>query len=260
MPWSWQKKLFVFAKKKGLIAFSSPFHIEAVNFLKKINCPIYKVASLENTYFPLIEKIVRTGKPIIISTGASTFNEINEAVNFLKKKKCKNYALLKCTSAYPSKVSDLNLSTIAELKKKFKCIVGFSDHSKDMDAAVVAVAMGAKIIEKHVKLNNKKKTIDGEFSLTPKKLKIYITKVKKAIDVMGKKNKYLTTSEKFARTRKRSIYSARDIRSNKKIKKNDICIIRPGYGMKSKFFNKVLGKYAKKNIKKGTPIKLDLLK
>ena len=254
------KKTFFNCKKNNLIPFSSPFHFEAVDFLEKINCPIYKVASLENTFFPLIKKIIKTKKPIIVSTGASTFDEIKEIISFLKKNKCKNYAILKCTSSYPSNLNDLNLKTIPELKKKFKCIVGFSDHTKGLDSAIVAVSLGAKIIEKHVKLNNSDKTVDSKFSITPVELKKYINKLKNAVDAMGSENIYLTESEKFARTRKRSIYLREDLEINQKLNKNNICIIRPGHGLPSKYYDEVIGKRIVKKLIKGTPLKWSLLK
>ena len=217
MKWEWQKKLFAYSKKKGLIPFSSPFHIEAVNFLETINCPMYKIASLENTYFQLIESVIKTKKPFIISTGATKLNEINQIVKFIKKRGCKNFALLKCTSSYPSKFKYLNLDTIPELIKKFDCVVGFSDHTIGTQAAEVAVSLGAKIIEKHVMLNKKEKSVDSGFSMTPSELKNYIDRIKNVIDIKGEKNIYLSKSEKYARTRKRSIYVSNQIEKNQRI-------------------------------------------
>ncbi len=255
MPWDWQKKLFVYARKKGLIPFSSPFHEEAVDFLESINCPMYKVASLENNFYPLIKKIILTKKPVIISTGASTFNEIEEIINFLKKNKCKNYFLLKCTSSYPAKYEDLNLSNIPKLIKKFKCEVGFSDHTSDDLSAQVAVSLGAKIIEKHVKLNKKIRTLDSKFSLTVDELDFYINKIRDVVSIKGNKNKFFAPSEKFARSRKRSIYISKNIKKGEKFTKKNIKIIRPGKGLHSKYFENVIGKTAKKNLVQGTPLK-----
>ena len=260
MPWDWQKKLFIYARKKGLIPFSSPFHEEAVDFLESIDCPIYKIASLENNFYPLIKKVISTKKPIIISTGASTFNEISEIIKFLKKNKCKNYSLLKCTSSYPAKYGDLNLDTIPKLIKKFKCNIGFSDHTEGILAAQVAVSLGAKIIEKHVKLDNKSKTLDSKFSLTVDELSNYIGKIRDIIDIKGNKNKFFTSSEKYARTRKRSIYVCKNIKKNEVLTKDNIKIIRPGKGLHSKYFEKILGKRSNQNLNEGTPFKNRYLK
>ena len=260
MQWEWQKKLFSYSKKKGLIPFSSPFHIEAVNFLEQINCPMYKIASLENTYFQLIKSVIKTKKPLIISTGATKLSEISEIIRFIKKNGCKNFALLKCTSVYPSKFDDLNLSTIPELKKKFKCIVGFSDHSLGTQAAEVATSLGAQIIEKHVMLNRKKNTVDSKFSITPSELKNYINRIKNVIDIQGNKNIFLTKSEKYARTRKRSIYICKKIEKNQQITMDNTKIVRPGNGLESKFYEKVLGKKVKKTLFAGTPLKLKFIK
>jgi pseudaminic acid synthase len=260
MPWSWQKKLFVYARKKGLIPFSSPFHEEAVDFLESIACPIYKIASLENNHYPLIRKIISTKKPIIISTGATSYNEICEIVNFLKKNNCKNYSLLKCTSVYPADYQDLNLNTIPQLIKKFKCNVGFSDHTKDDLAAQVAVSLGAKIIEKHVKLDKKIKTLDSKFSLTVNELDNYIKKIRHVIDIHGNKKKFFNSSEKFAKSRKRSIYISKDIKENEVFTIENIKVVRPAKGLHSKHFDKVLGKKSKKNLIKGTPLKIHYIK
>ncbi len=260
MKWEWQKKLFSYARKRGLIAFSSPFHIEAVNFLEKINCPIYKIASLENTYFQLIEAVIKTKKPLIISTGATDLDEINKIVKFVKKKGCKNFALLKCTSVYPSKRTDLNLDTIPELSKKFKCLVGFSDHTVGTQAAEVAVSLGAKIIEKHVMLDKYQKTVDSDFSMTSSEFNEYVKRIKQVIDIKGKKNVFFTKFEKYARTRKRSIYISEKIEKNQIISEKNIKIIRPGNGLATKFFKTVIGKKINKTLYAGTPLKLKYLK
>lgn len=259
MPWDWQKKLFRYAEKKGLIAFSSPFHEEAVDFLESVGCPMYKVASLENNFYPLIKKIISTKKPIIISTGASTLSEIEEIVKFLKKHKCKNYFLLKCTSSYPSKYEDLNLNTIPRLIKKFRCHVGFSDHTSDYSASQVAASLGAKIIEKHVKLNKKIKTLDSKFSLTVDELKTFVKKIREVIIIKGEENKFLTKSEKYARLRKRSIYVSQNIKKGEVVTKENIKVIRPSKGLHSKYFENILGKRAKRNLVKGTPLRNNYL-
>jgi pseudaminic acid synthase len=154
-PWKWHHKIFERAKKKKIICFSSPFDETAVDFLEKLNAPFYKIASFENTHFPLLKKVAKTGKPIIMSTGLASIKEITESVKFLRKNGCKSLALLKCTSAYPAEPSDLNLQTIKDLKKRFNCEVGISDHSLGIGAAIAAISLGAVIIEKHFSLKKK---------------------------------------------------------------------------------------------------------
>ena len=154
-PWEWHHQIFQRAKKRKIICFSSPFDETAVDFLEKLNAPLYKIASFENTHFPLLKKVAKTGKPIIMSTGLASMKEISESVKFLRKNGCKSLALLKCTSAYPADPSDLNLLTIKDLKKRFNCEVGISDHSLGIGAAIAAVSLGAVIIEKHFSLKKK---------------------------------------------------------------------------------------------------------
>ena len=150
-PWSWHKRIFNYANKKNIICFSSPFDESAVDFLEKFNVPAYKIASFENDHYPLLDKIAKTGKPIIISTGLTDLNELKKIVKFFKKKKC-NIALLKCTSSYPANPEKLNLKTIPDMKKKFKVEVGFSDHTIGIGSSLAAIAQGASIIERHFAL------------------------------------------------------------------------------------------------------------
>ena len=170
-PWSWHKKIFERAQKKKLIYFSSPFDECAVDFLEELNVPMYKIASFENNHFPLLKKVAKTGKPIIMSTGLATLKELKESVNYLKKNGCKSLALLKCTSSYPADPKDLNLRAIQKLKKVFGCEIGFSDHSIGIGAAISAINYGATIIEKHFTLN-KLKGVDGKFSSEAEELRM----------------------------------------------------------------------------------------
>ena len=175
MKWEWQSKLFLFARKCGLIPFSSPFGELSVKFLIKQKSRIFKIASLENSHFPLLKLVSKTKKPIILSTGSANEKEVFESVKYLRKNGCKDLTLLKCTSVYPASFEDLNLMGIPYLKKKFKCRVGFSDHSKGF-SALTAIALGAEVIEKHVKLNKNDKSLDSEFSITVKEFKELIDK------------------------------------------------------------------------------------
>ena len=185
-PWQWHKKIFDYCKKKKIICFSSPFDESAVDFLEKFNPPLYKIASFENNHFPLIKKVIDTKKPIIISLGMITQNELKELIKFLKKHNCKKYILLKCTSSYPSKHQDLNLKTIPDIKRRYKCITGLSDHSIGIGAAISAISLGANVIEKHFMLSVKENTVDSLFSSDPKEFKLLTTEAFNAWKSLGK--------------------------------------------------------------------------
>jgi pseudaminic acid synthase len=255
-PWAWHKKIFERAQKKKLIYFSSPFDESAVDFLERLNVPLYKIASFENNHFPLLKKVAKTGKPIIMSTGLATLKELKESVNYLRKNGCKNLALLKCTSSYPANPKDLNLKSIHKLKKVFDCEVGFSDHSLGIGAAISAISYGATIIEKHFTLN-KLKGVDGKFSSELEELKM----LKKESEVawQAKGNIFLgpTSSEKKYTKFRRSIYISKQIKKGEKFSKDNLKVIRPAYGLHPKYFDGVIGKISKKNIRAGTPLKKD---
>ena len=255
-PWAWHKLIFERAKKKKLIFFSSPFDESAVDFLERLNVPLYKIASFENNHFPLLKKVAKTGKPIIMSTGLATLKELKESVNYLRKNGCKNLALLKCTSSYPANPKDLNLESIHKLKKVFDCEVGFSDHSLGIGAAISAISYGATIIEKHFTLN-KLKGVDGKFSSEVEELKM----LKKESEVawQAKGNIFLgpTSSEKKYTKFRRSIYISKQIKKGEKFSKDNLKVIRPAYGLHPKYFDRVIGKVSKKNIHAGTPLKKD---
>tara|TARA_B110000008_G_C16949010_1_gene555632 strand:- start:777 stop:1805 length:1029 start_codon:yes stop_codon:yes gene_type:complete len=254
MRWDWQTKLFSYARKCGLLPFSSPFGEDSLNFLIKLNTKIFKVASLENSHFPLLQLLSKTKKPIILSTGSASEKEISDSINFLKKKGCKNLTLLKCTSVYPAPPSELNLLGIPYLKNKFRCRVGFSDHSKGISSALTAVALGAEVIEKHIKLNENDKSLDSEFSITVKELKKLIEKSREIKESMGKKF-FLTKSEKHANSRRRSIIAIKNIKKNEIFTKNNIAVLRPNIGLHPKYYSSIIGKKAKFFIKLGSPIK-----
>lgn len=260
LPLKDQEILFKYAKSIGILAFSTPFHFEAVDFLEKQNVPFYKVASLENNHFPLIEKIMKTKKHILISTGASSEKHIDEIVKFMKKNRYNNFSLLKCTSSYPANYNELDLNSIEVMKKKYNCEVGFSDHTDDLLAPIIAYSKGASIIEKHIKLNDNYKTIDSQFSLSVKKFAQMIEMLKNTKLSFGSKKIRINKGEKYAKKRKRSIFAITNIMKGEKFSKNNIDCLRPGYGADPKYFFKIINKKAKKNIKIGTPIKLSLIK
>lgn len=253
-PYEWNKTLFSYAKKKKILAFSSVFDEEGVDILESLNNPVYKIASFENNHFPLLKKVVKTKKPIIISLGLTNLKKINEIVEFIKINGCKEFVLLKCTSVYPASHSQLNLKTIQDLKKRFKCPVGFSDHTRDISAAIAASALGADVIEKHFIHSSISSSLDKKFSINEKDFKKMVEFSNLAKLSAGKINYDLMKIEKSRLIKKRSIYSSQDIKKGTTFTKNNIKVVRPGYGLEPKFYEKILGKKAKKNIKFAKPI------
>ena len=253
-PFKWHKEIFEYAKKKNLLCFSTPFDEESVDKLENLDVPCYKIASFECTDLSLIKKVSKTNKPVIISTGMATLDEIHEAVECARSNGCKSLALLKCISIYPAKHEDLNLSSINYFKKVFKCEVGFSDHTIGIGASVAAVALGANIIEKHFTLSKNNSGLDSKFSSDPDELSQLVTEANKAKKSIGKIFIGPVKNEKKARLRRRSIYCIRDIKKGEKFTLNNIKKVRPGYGLAPKHFFKLIGKKAKKDIKKGHPI------
>ena len=253
------KKSLIEQKKKNIIYFSSPFDETAVDFLESLNVPLYKVASFENNHFPLLKRIAQTRKPVIMSTGLASLNDIKEAVKYLKMHGCTQLALLKCTSSYPSNPKDLNLITIKEMKKLFKCEVGFSDHSLGIGAAISAINYGATIIEKHFTLN-KHKGVDGKFSSEFEELKMLKRETEVAQQAKGKVFFGPTNNEIKFKKYRRSIYVSKSIKKDEKFTTNNLKIIRPAYGLHPKYFDRVVGKISKNNIKLGTPLKKSFIK
>ncbi len=258
-PWEWHSRIFQRAKKKKLIYFSSPFDETAVEFLEKLNVPAYKIASFENNHFPLLKKVAQTGKPVIMSLGISTLNEIKNSIKFLKKNGCKDIALLKCTSSYPAEPKDLNLLTIKDLKKKFKCEVGYSDHSLGIGAAISAVALGATLIEKHFTLKENH-GVDGKFSSELNEMKMLTHECNTAWKSLGKVYYGATNREKIYKKYKRSIYISKSIRKGEKFTENNIKVVRPANGLHPKYYEKIIGKLSKFKINKNTPFKKKYIK
>ena len=253
-PWSWHKKIFERAKNRKLIYFSSPFDETAVDLLEKLNVPLYKIASAENNHFPLLKKVAKTGKPVIMSTGLATLNELKESVNYLRKNGCKQLALLKCTSAYPAEPKDLNLVTIKRLREVFNCEVGFSDHSLGIGAAITAISYGATIIEKHFTVE-KNKGVDGAFSSEVSEMKRLKEESLVSWSSKGKVFFGPTKNEKIFKKYRRSIYVSKNIKKGEVFSNNNIKVIRPSLGLHPKYFIDIIGKISKKDINKGEPFK-----
>ena len=254
-PFEWHYKVFKKAKSLGLICFSSVFDNRSLEFLEKLKVPAYKIASLESLHFPLIEKVCRTKKPIIISTGTLELREIDELIKMLKRNDCKKYAILHCVTEYPANYKNINLKTISHIKNKYKCVVGFSDHTSGIGAAINSVSYGASIIEKHFKINSTSKTLDKDFSLDPEKMKLLIEEVENSWKSIGSIKKRLTRAEEIYKKYRRSIYATKDIKKDEIFSEKNIKIVRPGLGLMPKYYNKIIGKKSLKNISKGSPIK-----
>ena len=258
-PYRWHQEIFNVAKKNKIILFASVFDEASVDFLEQFNPPAYKVASFESNHYPLIKKIIKTRKPILISTGLNTLREINSLIKFLKKHNCKKYALLKCTSSYPAKLKDLNIKTIKDMKNKFNCEIGYSDHSIGYTAASSAIHYGASFIEKHVCLDNQK-GIDAKFSLKVSKLREFKDQLLNSYTSIGNISYGATKNEKPYLKFRRSIYCSNDILKGEKFTVNNIKIIRPALGIKPKYFEKILGKSALMNLKFATALKWKYIK
>jgi len=258
-PYRWHQEIFNVAKKNKIILFASVFDEASVDFLEQFNPPAYKVASFESNHYPLIKKIIKTRKPILISTGLNTLSEINSLIKFLKKHNCKKYALLKCTSSYPAKLKDLNIKTIKDMKNKFNCEIGYSDHSIGYTDASSAIHYGASFIEKHVCLDNQK-GIDAKFSLKVSKLREFKDQLLNSYTSIGNISYGATKNEKPYLKFRRSIYCSNDILKGEKFTVNNIKIIRPALGIKPKYFEKILGKSALMNLKFATALKWKYIK
>ncbi len=259
-PFEWHNELFNYAKKLKIICFSSPFDDKAVNLLERLKCPFYKVASFEMNHIPLIKKIARTKKPIIISTGMANLKEIDIAYKTAKKNGSKEIILLYCVSNYPSKISDFNFNNIRILKERYNCKVGFSDHSTDNKVVAAAIAAGAEVIEKHIALEGQKKGFDLAFSLKGKEIKDYAKVIKDTSLMMGKKYFFRNKNESQNMQFRRSIYAISDIKKGDKFTKKNIKVIRPGFGIQPSYFEKLLNKKSPFNIMSESPIKKNVVK
>jgi len=258
-PWEWHEAIFKHAKEKGILAFSSPFDETAVDFLESLNVPFYKIASFENTDWPLLKKIAGTGKPVIMSTGVSTLADIDESVTLLRQSGCNDLVLLKCTSTYPASPENTNLVTIPHLRQLYNCTVGLSDHTMGIGASIAAIALGARVIEKHFTLRRADGGVDSAFSLEPSELKSLVIESERAFLALGNIQYGVQNSEAKSKLFKRSIYVSRDIRSGEILTKDHLKIIRPGLGLSPRYYDMVLGRQVKKDITAGTPLSFDLI-
>lgn len=258
-PWEWHKQIFEKAKSLGLIIFSTPFDETAVDFLESLDVPAYKIASFENTDWPLLKKVAQTGKPVIMSTGLATVSDLSEAVTILKDNGCSQLILLKCTSTYPATPGNTHLNTIPHLRQLFNCPIGLSDHTMGIGAAVASVALGACVIEKHFTLKRADGGVDSTFSIEPEELKMMVIECERAFLAMGNIFYGVQKEEEKSLRFKRSIYAVKDIKEGDIFDMDNLKVIRPGDGLQPKYYEIVLGKKAKQHIHAGTPISWDLV-
>jgi pseudaminic acid synthase len=259
-PWEWHPKLQELAHKLGMDFFSSPFDLKGVDLLEQINVPAYKIASLEITDIPLIKKCAETGKPIIISTGAATIEDIDLAVETCKKAGNNQIALLKCTSAYPTPYNEVNLKQIQSLKEKYNVIVGLSDHTLGIEVPIASVVMGAKIIEKHFILSRNSNGLDKDFSLEPHEFKQMVNAIRNIEQAIGNGSFNLTPKIETATKFRRSLFTVKNIKKGESFTSENIRSLRPGLGLHPKYYYEILGKTATQNIDKGEPLKWNFIK
>lgn len=258
MPWDWHQPLFAKAKELGITIFSSPFDSTAVDLLETLNVPAYKIASFELVDIPLIARVAKTGKPMVMSTGMANQQEIQEAVDCARENGCKELIVLHCVSGYPTPAEQYNLRTIADISERYQVLAGLSDHTIDNATAVASVVLGACLIEKHVTLDRSGGGPDDSFSLEPKELAQLCKDSKTAWLALGNVNYERTEAEKGNVKFRRSLYVVKEIKQGEKLTKDNIRSIRPGFGLAPKCYESVLNKTAKYNIKSGTALKEDM--
>ena len=258
-PWEWQSELYEEAKKVGIDFFSTPFDKTSVDFLEEIGMEFYKIASFEVVDIPLIEYVASKGKPIIMSTGMATIDELEDAVNAMRSNDCDQIALLRCASAYPAITDEMNLATMLDMRDRFFVPVGLSDHSLGSVGAVTAVAKGASIIEKHFCLSKEIDNPDVSFSMPPEEFAQMVKDIRQAEKAMGTVNYGPTSQEEGNVQFRKSIFVVKDVKAGDVFTEENVRVIRPGYGMKPKFYKDIIGKTASKDIEFGTPLTEDLI-
>jgi len=258
-PWAWQPKLKALAEEIGLDCFSSPFDSTAVDFLEKMNVPAWKIASFELVDLPLIRRVAKTGKPVIMSTGMASLEEIGEAVAAAREAGCEQLALLKCTSSYPARFDEMNLRTIPDLLACFDVPVGLSDHSPGSAVPVAAVALGACIIEKHLILARADGGPDAPFSLEPAEFRRMVADVRAAEQALGRVNYEVSEKEAASRLFRRSLFAVQDIAAGEELTERNVASIRPAHGLPPKVLGEVLGRRAAVAMERGTPLSWTLI-
>ena len=259
-PWEWQPRLKALANDLGMDCFSTPFDATAVDFLEKMNVPCHKVASFEVVDIPLLKRIAATGKPVIMSTGMASLPEIDEAATTLRQNGTTELALLKCTSAYPAPPEEANLRTIPHLAQAFDCVAGLSDHTLGSAVAVGAVAVGARIIEKHFTLARADGGPDSAFSMEPHEFRQMVQDIRTVEKALGTVCYDLTPKQKESRVFRRSLFVVKDMKAGEVFTEENVRSIRPGYGLMPKFLPEILGRKTSKKISIGTPLEWKFVK
>ncbi len=260
LPWEWHKELFDLANKEGLVCFSTPFDNSAVDLLEELNCPIYKIASFEIQDIPLIEYVAKKQKPIIISTGIASYEDIKLAIETCRKVGNNDITVLKCTSSYPAPINEANLIMMKRFSEDFGVKIGLSDHTIGNLLPILSIAMGATVIEKHFKLNDEVGGADASFSVNEQDFKILVDEIRLAELAMGIESYELTDKQISGRRYGRSLYVSEDIKLGETLNKNNIKSVRPSLGMHPKYYSEVLGKKVVKNLIKGTRLSFKDLK
>lgn len=258
-PWNWQPKLQTIANDLGLDFFSSPFDFSSVDFLKKMNIPAYKIASFEITDIPLIKKIALLEKPMLISTGIAELGDIELAIKTCKDAGNENVILLKCCSAYPTPYEDINLHTMVSMGDTFDCIVGLSDHTMGCAVAGASVALGAKVVEKHLTLSREDGGVDSKFSMEPQEFKEMIDNIRTIEKSLGKVTYDLTDKQRAEREHSRSLFIAKDMKTGDVFDEENLRSVRPAYGLHTKHYEEILGKHIKQDASMGTPLEWKLI-
>lgn len=256
-PWEWQPKLKEIADRLELDFFSTPYDSTAVDFLEKMNTPIFKIASFELVDLPLLKRVAKTGKPIIMSTGMASLAEIEEAIMTIREAGGDQVALLKCTSAYPAAPEEMNLCTIPHLAQAFRLPAGISDHTMGYSVAVAAVAVGASIVEKHFTLSRENISPDSCFSMEPHEFREMVEAIRTVEKAMGEVHYGVSEKESKSKVFRRSLFVVEDIKSGERFNTENVRSIRPGYGLHTRYLEKIIGRTAKQNIKRGIPLTWD---
>jgi pseudaminic acid synthase len=259
-PWDWHEALFARAKQHGMPIFSSPFDSTAIDLLESLDCPAYKIASFEITDIGLIKNATSTGKPIIISTGMATLDEINEAVQAVIDAGGSQLALLHCISGYPTPIEDCNLRTIVDMQQRFSVPIGLSDHTIDNTASITATALGAAVIEKHFVIDRSDGSVDAAFSLEPKQFNELVNECRRTHSALGQSGYDIKPSETGARELRRSLYITADIKKGEQFSLQNIRSVRPAKGLHTRYFKEVLGKTATQDLSFGTPLEASFIR
>lgn len=256
-PWEWHEELFELARSLNLVPFSSPFDLSAVEFLESLKVPMYKIASMETGDHELIRAVAETGKPLIVSTGATELDEIYELVDVIKSTGNKDFTLLVCTSSYPAYPRDSHINRIQTLRDIFNCKVGLSDHTLGVGASIAAIALGATAIEKHLTLRRADGGADGAFSMEPEEFATLVHEGNIARESLGNSEWSMQNSERESRRLRRSLYIVQDVRKGEAVSNKNVRAIRPGQGLKPKYLTEILGKFFVSDFEKGTPLSID---